>query len=229
MKKIGIVVAIDPEMQALQKRLGKPKEIIKTASNDVMEYEKDNCMIYACKCDAGEIASSACTQLLISLFNVDYIFNFGVVGGLTEEMCQEKTCFIEKVVHYDFDTSEIDDCEVARYLILDDIWIPVSKDLLEEALKVEPNIKAVRCASADKFVADKEKKEELYKQYGAEICDMESAGIALTCYRNHIPCFFVKTISDGLNDGALEFHEAIHEAALKCFDIFDKIINNMSL
>ena len=34
--------------------------------------------------------------------------NFGVVGGLTEEMSRTKTCVVTQVVHYDFDLSGID-------------------------------------------------------------------------------------------------------------------------
>ena len=48
------------------------------------------------------------TQFLISKFDVDLIVNFGVVGGLTPEMELAKTCIVESVIHYDFDTSEAD-------------------------------------------------------------------------------------------------------------------------
>ena len=47
----------------------------------------------------GEIAAASGTQFLISEYHVDIVMNFGVVGGLTEEMSKTKVCIVEKVVH----------------------------------------------------------------------------------------------------------------------------------
>lgn len=226
MKKIGIVVAV--EMFALINKLGEAHEVIKENNYEVLVYRNNQYEIYAVRCGMGEIASSACTQLLISLFKVDYIFNFGIVGGLKEEMAKEKLCIVEKIVHYDFDTSEIDDCEPARYLELEDIWIPTSKELLDKALEAAPNLKKVICASADKFIYKREDKERISSMYDADICEMEAAGIALTCYRNNIPCLLIKAVSDGLDDGADEYYSSKEGVSQLCFDIFLKVIEYIS-
>ena len=52
----------------------------------VLVYEAEDYIIYALNCGAGEIAAAAATQFLISQMQDDFIENFGVVGGLTEEM-----------------------------------------------------------------------------------------------------------------------------------------------
>lgn len=44
------------------------------------------------------MAAAAATQFLISQMQVDFIVNFGVVGGLTEEMTKTKMCVVESVV-----------------------------------------------------------------------------------------------------------------------------------
>ena len=221
MKKIGFIIAVewDPFIEVF----GEAKELIDTSYGVVSIYEMDEAIIYVIKSGVGQIAAAACTQLLISMFKVDYIFNCGVVGGLTEEMKKEKICLVEKVVHYDFDTSKIDNCEPARYLELDDIWIPTDKELIKEALEVDDSIKVVKCASGDKFIDGRKEKEELFNKYGTDICEMEAAAIALTSYRNNIPCLLLKIISDAIEDNA-DVYFGYHTLAVNCFKIMKDII-----
>ena len=100
MKTIGMIVAV--ELQSVLKRYGaklvKRKE---TAGYQVLEYETDQYRMVIVNCGPGEIAAASGTQFLISEYHVDIVMNFGVVGGLTEEMSKTKVCIVEKVVHYD--------------------------------------------------------------------------------------------------------------------------------
>ena len=79
------------------------------------------------------------------------------------------------------------------------------------------------CASADKFVADPEAKRELHRKYGASICDMESAAIALTAYRAGVPALLIKTVSDAVEGGPDEFWEACRRTASICMEIALKL------
>ncbi len=220
--KIGMLVAV--EMDAVFKKYGDTLTRIEKPGYDIYHYTIDGADIYALSSGAGEIAAAAGTQLLISEFQVDAIVNFGVVGGLTPEMGVTRTCVVEKVVHYDFDTSPIDHCEVGRYLDYPDIYIPATPELIEKALKAEPGLKKVICASGDKFIADPAKKQELHEQFHADICEMEAAAIVLTCNRNQVPCLLLKTVSDSIHGGADEFSQALQETAQICLKITEKII-----
>ena len=128
MKKIGMIVAV--EMQAVldkyELRLIVEKEI---AGYKVVEYQTKQYQLIIINCGAGEIAAASGTQFLISEYHVDLVVNFGVVGGLTEAMSTTKVCIIEKVVHYDFDTSSVDNVEVGRYLQYPDIYIPTGESM----------------------------------------------------------------------------------------------------
>jgi len=222
MKKIGMIVAV--EIKAVLDKYGAALEEKNVAGYRVMEYKTDKYELVILNCGAGEIAAAAGTQYLISEYRVDMIVNFGVVGGLTEEMGKTKTAIVEKVVHYDFDTSAIDNCEVGRYMQYPDVYIPVDKQLFDKARAMYPDLKPVICASADKFVADPEAKRALNKCYGAEICEMEAAGIALICDRNRVPCMMIKVVSDGITGGAEEFTQTIDEAAAICIEIVNEVI-----
>ena len=225
MKNIGMVVAV--EMDAVLSRYGAPSEKRRVAGFEVYTYTGADYTIYALNSGAGEIAAAAATQLLISVFHADLILNFGVVGGLTEEMAKTRTCVVESVVHYDFDTSEAGWAEPARYLDYPTAYIPTSAALVERALSIEPRLKKVICASADKFVGKAERKRELHALYGAEICEMEAAGIVLTCNRSGVPCLLIKTVSDGIEGGAEEFNAELQRSAALCLAVADKIIREL--
>lgn len=226
MKKIGMLVAV--ELDAVLQKFGTLLEPIHMEGFDVYEYQMEDAHIYVLPSGAGEIPAAAGTQLLISVFQVDVIINFGVVGGLTKEMKLARTCVVEKVVHYDYDTSAVDECEPGRYMDeYPDVYIPTTKSLVEKALVVEPKLKKVICASGDKFIADRSKKEQLHQQYQADICEMEAAGIVLTCNRNKVPCLLIKTVSDSISGGAEEFLQAIDQSAEICLEITQKIIQEL--
>lgn len=222
MKNIGMVVAV--EMDAVLSRYGAPSEKRREAGFDIYTYTGADYTIYALNSGAGEIAAAAATQLLISVFHADMILNFGVVGGLTDEMAKARTCVVESVVHYDFDTSEAGWAETARYLDYPTVYIPTTAALADQAVGIEPRLKKVICASADKFVGSPDRKRELHALYGAEICDMESAAVVLTCNRSGVPCLLIKTVSDGIEGGAEEFKAELQRSAALCLAVADKII-----
>ncbi len=112
MKTIGMIIAV--EIQSVLKRYGaklvKRKE---TAGYQVLEYETDQYRMVIVNCGPGEIAAASGTQFLIrdyhlvivfnfgvvgclteEMSNVDIVINFGVVGGLTEEMSKTKVCIL---------------------------------------------------------------------------------------------------------------------------------------
>ena len=159
--------------------------------------------------------------------NVDFIVNFGVVGGLTQEMTLTKTCIVESVVHYDFDTSDIYDCCVGRYPDYPSVYIPTTKEIVDKAIEIEPTLKKVICASGDKFISSKEKKEGLHDMFNADICEMEAAGVVLTCNRNKVPCMLIKTVSDSVEGGAEEFKNTINESARICLELTTTIIKKI--
>ena len=225
MLNIGMMVAV--EIQSVIKKYSSNVEELHISGYDVKKVVTDKYNLFIVKSGAGEIAAAAATQFLITQFNVEYIVNFGVVGGLTEEMSTTKTCIVEKVVHYDFDTSLVDNCEVGRYIDYPSVYLHTSKELLDKALHICPDLKKVICASGDKFIADREKKEELHRLYNADICEMEAAAIVLTCDRNKVPCLLIKCISDGISGGADEFLKEVNNSADICLEITDKILNEL--
>lgn len=215
------------EMDSVLCRYGTPGETKTYPGYTVLTYENDGYTLYVLNSGAGQVAAAAGVQFLISVLEVELIINFGVVGGLTEEMAQTRTCIVERVVHYEFDTSPIDDCEVGRYLEYPSIYLPATPELVQHALAIAPELKVVTCASGDKFVADPAAKAALHQDFGADICEMEAAAIVLTCNRNKIPCLLIKTVSDSLMGGAEEFTTGLAHTSAVCLEIADRIIKEL--
>ncbi|MBR5927948.1 MAG: 5'-methylthioadenosine nucleosidase, partial [Spirochaetia bacterium] len=79
----------------------------------------------------------------------------------------------------------------------------------------------------DKFVASAEEKERIHNEFAADICEMEAAGIVLTCEANNVSCLLLKAIADSLTGGDKEFWKELQSAALVCLQTADKIIENL--
>ncbi len=224
MKKTGILVAV--EIEPVLKKYG---EIIK--EENVMGFKvysfcHEGHEITVIHSGAGQIAAAAATTLLADRYKVDLVVNFGIVGGLTEEMESQRLCIVDKIVHYDFDTSSIDNVEVGRYLHLPDVFIRPDESLIKTAERLEPSLKRVTCASGDKFI-DGEDRKILHDKFGADICEMEAAAVALTCLRADIPCVLLKTVADSIKGGADEFKTAFEETSAICFDLADRLIREV--
>lgn len=184
--------------------------------------------VLCCPPSVGEISASSACQLLISKFNVELIFNFGVVGALTEQSSLLSTVIARKVVHYDMDTTAIDKhFAVGQYACFDDVAVECDKTLIDKALSVV-KLPLVTCASADKFVDDASDKQRLSQCYQADICDMESAGILFTCKFNNVPCLMVKCVSDSLFGGTDEYQKNSLKATENFMNLASVILQNIN-
>ena len=225
MKKIGMVVAV--EIQSVMRKYADKLKQEEVKGFNVYSVTFADKVLYIIQSGAGEIRAAACTQLLISLFDVDVIVNYGVVGALTEKLKVTNICLVEKVVHYDMDTSAADHCEVGRYLEYQDVYLPTTQQYVQLVKKHHDFIRPVICASGDKFIADEAKKRALHHDFKADICDMESAAIVLICDQNKVPNLILKTVSDSITGGAAEFRSSIERAADICLEILDEILQEL--
>lgn len=182
--------------------------------------------VLCCPPSVGEIAASAACQLLITKYEVDCILNFGVVGALTPKASVQSFVYVKDVVHYDMDVSEADNTPVGRYGCFDGVAVKCDEALIRKALKVN-ELPTVRCASGDKFVGAVERKTQLSHTFGADICDMESAGILFACCFNNVPCLLVKCISDSLTGGYGEYRENVFTACQGFFAFAEQLANSL--
>ena len=222
--KIGMIVAIPEEIDALFRSIGTPAGVEEAPGYKIWCYELNENSIYVAGSGAGEISAASTTQYLITKYGAELIVNFGVCGGLTDDMGLQRTVVVEKAVHYDFDASGFNNSTPGQYLGFPDIYLPATGELVQLALQTEPALIPAVCASADKFVADPAAKRDLHTRYGAHICEMEAAGIILTANRNQVPVLLIKGVSDSVSGGAEEFAEMVHASAEVCVRVLLNIL-----
>ncbi|MBQ5310991.1 MAG: 5'-methylthioadenosine/S-adenosylhomocysteine nucleosidase [Oscillospiraceae bacterium] len=224
---IGIIAAMPQELGSFLSNVGEPEGTDIIPGYEIKKYRINDNMIYITGSGAGEIAAAATAQMFISVYHVDMMLNFGVVGGLTPDMSLSRAVVIDHIVHYDYDASPFYKDLVPGQYPGYELYLQTDRKLLEKALSAACELVPVTCASADKFIDSPETKRYLHEKYNADICEMESAGVYLTCSRCGIPSLFIKAVSDSAQGGAEQFEEMIEYAAKVCVKIVMDIINNM--
>ena len=222
MKRIGMVVAMRKEILPLIENSGLEVSNESVGKYQISSFKYLDKEIIIVESGVGEIYAAGATQLLISKYYVECIINFGVCGLLNDKLDLLETVLVDGIVHYDFDLSKIDNLPVGQYPNMDRV-IPCKNSLMDVVTSINPSIQKVICASADKFVVDSDVKDNLYKEYNASICEMESAGVALTCLNNNIPFAVIKAVSDG-KGGADEYRKLVMSASKSYVELIYKVL-----
>ena len=225
MKKIGLLVACETE--AIFAYYKDAQKLDAPAGFGLWLCQKPNCELYILHCGMGLVVAAAGTQYLITGCGVSTVVNFGVVGGLTGDMRKHKVVAVEKVIHYRYDATEFLPLALGQVAEHESRDLYCTPDLFAKALTFNSELTPAVCASGDKFVAKESDKLATAETFGATICDMESAGIVLTCEANATPCLLLKAVSDGLADGAKGFWNELLDASLLCLKVADSIIETL--
>ena len=223
--KIGIITAMADETTPLYQKMGKATGEIKVAGVTVFKYDIDGNEIFLVRSGVGEIRAAMTFQLLVDKFDVDIVLNFGLVGSLDNRFDVGDLVLAEKVVHYQFDTSAIDNVPAGQYDGNDSIYFNTDKQLIDKVQnQLDTKLPQVVVASGDKFVASKEDKNYL-RTLGAEICEMECAGLVIASVRNNVPLLSIKVISDKADESAdVSFAEVVKKGLTRYEQIFPSVL-----
>lgn len=223
---IGIIVASEKEQKPFVDFFKNALVGDQTDVYEIIFFEIAGHKVCLALSGFGEIAAASCTQYLIDHFNVDKIINYGVVGSLAP--CHEvnEIGFVRKIIHYDLDLTA-GGYAIGEYPKHGSQFLTPDKDAIPDL--AGRGLKEFVCASGGKFVDGTEDKSRFRNAFGADICEMEAAGIVITCNRNKIPCSFIKSISDGADEGADAFEINVYEASRKCAELIDNLLNQEPL
>ena len=237
MKTVGIIGAMDIELEHLKKSLENLK--IETHRN-VNFYigEEDGIKVVLMKCGIGKVASSRGCQMMSDIYNPDVIINTGIAGGVGENLSLSDIVVSTSLVQHDFDVTGFGyplgycciggDKTKPSHFVSDKVE---SDRIFECAVKVngKEHVKRGVIATGDQFICTKEKKMEIYKNFGALATEMEGCAIAEVCFFNEIPFVILRAISD-LADGSApknytEFERKAADTSAKVILEYLKSIN----
>lgn len=197
--RVGFVVAMEEEYAPFLSLLGNFVSEEKICGISFCVFSRNDREIVLAKSGIGCIAASAATSLLIGHFCCGFIVNYGLVGALSA-LPAASLVAVKDVVHYDADLTAFG----APLGAPADFGYPYfCADDRALSLLCEGGLPSLRLASGDKFIADSSLKNRLIFDFSADVCDMEGAGIALTCARADVPFCMVKAVSDDAGENAV--------------------------
>ena len=202
---IGIIGAMTLEIEGLRSLMTEKQE--KTVSG--IKYVSgiiDNQRVVTAVSGIGKVFAAICAQTMILEFNPDVIINTGVAGTLSERLSIGDIAVAKNVVQHDMDTSPLGDPNgliSGINVIYIDSDIKTSEGLSRAAKELNINTVSGTVASGDQFIASKDKKTEIVKNFNAVACEMEGAAIGQVCYVNGKPFAVLRAISDSA-DGSAE-------------------------
>lgn len=196
---IGIICAMEEEVVGLEKDLINPKEeiISKMRFNDG-KYGGKKCVV--AKSGVGKVHAAMCAQTMILKYNPDYILNVGMAGAVGENIEIFNIVIAKEVVQHDYDISVFGDKRRGQISGFNFRDIKCSEKIVGIAKEVSDELKiksAVgRVLTADSFISDEEKVNELRCEFDGLACEMEGASIGQVCNLNGVEFGVIKIISD---------------------------------
>lgn len=207
MKKLGIIGAMDLEVDALKQAMTDVTVTTK-AGMDFYDGKLRGTDAVVVRCGIGKVNAALCVQILADLFAVTHVINTGIAGSLNAKLDIGDILVSTDAVHHDMDVTIFGYApgqvpgQAAREFAAD----PQLADLaVSLCAKVNPQIKAMkgRVVSGDQFISSKDVKERLISEFSGDCAEMEGASIAHGASLNGIPFVIIRAISDKA-DGSAE-------------------------
>lgn len=229
---LGIIGAMDVEVLKIKEQLEHP-EVTKKAGMEFYSGTWHRKEVTVVRSGIGKVNAGICTQILADLFKVDAIINTGIAGSLRNEINIGDVVLSTDALQHDMDARGFG---YALGVIpqMKESDFKADTKLIELAEKccreVCPDIHSFtgRIVSGDQFISDKEKKEQLIREFQGYCTEMEGAAIAQAAYLNEIPFLVIRAISDKADDSAtMDYPEFEAKAVENSVKLLSAIVENM--
>ena len=179
-------------------------------------------------CGVGKVFAAICAEAMILKFGVTALLNTGVAGGLLPELEIGDVALADKVVQHDMNTTALGDPQ-GLLSGINIVEIGTSEKLLkplcEATAELDFNGAVGTIASGDLFVAKKQTKERIVKQFGAIACEMEGGAIAHVCDVAGVKCAVIRAISDNADDEShMDYGQFVQMAAKRSIEVLLKLL-----
>ena len=210
MKKIGIIGAMELEVEALKEQMD-VKNIIEKASMKFYEGMLRGKDVVIVQCGIGKVNAGICVQILADLFQVDAVINTGVAGSLRAEINIGDIVVSTDACEHDMDVTALG---YKQGIIpqMKESFFKADRQLVEAAIEVcrevnpDINVYEGRVLSGDQFISGEEIKNKLIDLFDGSCTEMEGAAIAHAAFLNEIPYVVIRAISDNAK-GVCQTHK----------------------
>jgi len=232
MTKLGIIGAMDLEVDALKEKL---TDVAVTTKATMDFYEGKLCGtdVVVVRCGIGKVNAALCVQILCDLFAVTHIINTGVAGSLNANLDIGDILISNDAIHHDMDVTifgyapgQVPGRETREFSA-----DPMLSDLaLQLCTEVNPDIRAIkgRVVSGDQFISSGDIKDRLISEFAGDCTEMEGASIAHGATLNGIPFVIIRAISDKADGSAeLDYPTFERQAAQHSAKLVEAICQNI--
>lgn len=219
MSKIGIIGAMDLEVDALKAMLQLEREVAR-AGMTFCEGTLNDAQVVIVKCGIGKVNAGICVQILADLFEVTHVINTGVAGSLNADLDIGDILISTDAIYHDFDTTifgyapgQVPGTSQAAFTA-DSHMVALAMESCKAAC---PDItcRSGRVVTGDQFISSKEVKERLINDFGGFCTEMEGCAIAHAATLNNLPFVIIRAISDKADDSAEMDYPTFERAAAK--------------
>lgn len=226
MKKIGIIVAMDEECEAVEKLMNNlERKDILDLTFFVGKIGNDKCILV--KSGVGKVNAARTTQIMVDNFKVDYIINLGSAGAINNKLNIGDVVIAKHVVQHDFDITAFGHSK--GYITGIGNSILCDREKVEEIEKKLVNIKDLQykvkigvVATGDIFCTEISMKDKIRTKFDADVVEMECAAIGQVAFLNGIPFMAIRGVSDSPNgENASTFDENLNLASQRCAEILE--------
>lgn len=224
MKKVGIIGAMELEVEQLKSRM-ELERVVTKASMDFCVGRLNGVDVVIVRCGIGKVNAALCAQILADVFEVSHIINTGVAGSLNADLNIGDILVSKDALHHDIDVT-IFGYQLGEVPQVGFREFKADQTMIDAAVtacrEVNPDlqVRVGRVVSGDQFISSKEVKQRLITEFQGDCAEMEGASIAHGAYLNDIPFVIIRAISDKADDSAemdyptFEREAAKHSAAL---------------
>lgn len=224
MKKIGIIGAMELEVEALKAQM-KVDRIVEKAQMNFFEGTLNETNVVIVQCGIGKVNAGICVQILADLFEVTAIINTGVAGSLCNDINIGDIVVSNESLQHDMDVTALG-YQPGVIPQLAESTFPADERMVKLAVEVckevNPDISVYtgRVVSGDQFISSAEQKAHLIDVFKGSCAEMEGAAIAQASYLNQLPYVVIRAISDKADGSAqmdyptFEREAAAHSARL---------------
>ncbi|MBQ6374766.1 MAG: 5'-methylthioadenosine/adenosylhomocysteine nucleosidase [Clostridia bacterium] len=187
------------------------------------------------RCGVGKVNAAVSAQTMIMAFDPKIIINTGVAGSLTSAFGILDVAVAIDAVQHDYDTTALGEPagalsisgELVTYFPCDSMW---RDRLLDASRSLGIRALPARIASGDRFITNSEDKRRIVNTFSAQVCEMEGAAIAQTCYIAGVPCAILRAISDSTDGNhSMEYAEFLPLAVEKSCSILLTMLQDMPI
>ncbi len=205
-KKIGIIGAMEVEVQALRSLLNGAQEHV-AGGLTFTEGLLDGVQVVIVRSGVGKVNAALCAQRLILQFGVTHIINTGIAGALASGLkvldfvaSTDALYHDMNAVGFGYKMTEIPQMDCSDF--------PANTAMLEAAEKAFASLPEAeghklikgRIATGDQFISDKALKQQIKADCNPACVEMEGTAIAHACYLNKVPFVIIRCMSDMADD-----------------------------